>query len=308
VKWSISLLLIGLCAEAVHAQANPDPAVSHPVVCKKSGDTGPAGNCVALDPHNPEHRKLLDKMNQTPPDIRSAPPVLVVPPPPLPDLGSFFKLPEPPPPPSYDLGVRDSQVPAKPQTKSPFNTLPDTGSKPSERFQPGQAPSGSGALSGIAQAMNEANRKRQQRRLQGAQARLQAANAELSKRMMGLSPQEQQKIWDRMCLSEGDSIELMGQERTCEIGTDGMLHAPGYNPPAAAPASSNEKVISYISAEPGSNVILFRGSQGLHEGFASGDDDSFSKCGLVAGDKVTVTEKTLTKGECVLKGQFYAPQ
>ena len=81
MKLIISLLLVGFCATMVHAQANPDPGVSRPLVCKKGGDVGPAGTCVPYDPNNPEHRKLLGIMNGTPQPSLSALPVQPPPPP-----------------------------------------------------------------------------------------------------------------------------------------------------------------------------------------------------------------------------------
>jgi len=155
MRWTILLLLIGLCGGEVHSQANPDPAVSHPVVCKKGGDVGPAGRCVPFDPNSPEDRKLIEKMSQTPPDIRSAPPV----------------QPPPPPDPVTSLGPTNFQTP-------PLVTAPSSMSKPptdvvlvpycdlacfeakSHQFdapstQPGQAPAGAGALWGISQAMRQ---------------------------------------------------------------------------------------------------------------------------------------------------------
>jgi hypothetical protein len=156
MKWTV-LLFIGFWTNALYAQTNPDPAVSHPVVCKNGGDAGPAGTCVPFDPNNPEHRKLLDKMNQTRPDGRSAPPV----------------QPPPPPDPVTSLAPTDFQIPPlitaptpaiapKPQTNTatePYCDLACSQAKlhqfDTPSSQPGQAPPGAGALWGVSQALHE---------------------------------------------------------------------------------------------------------------------------------------------------------
>jgi hypothetical protein len=175
MRWVISLVLIGFCAGEVYSQANPDPTVSHPMVCKKDGEVGPAGKCVPFDPNNPEHRKLLDKMNQTPPDLRSAPPVQ----PPLPpdtvkSLGpTGFQTPPlvtapnpsvPKPPintataPSCDLACSEAKL-------HQFDTPPS---------QPGQAPPGAGALWGVSQALRERQERSRAATLQQQEQELKA--------------------------------------------------------------------------------------------------------------------------------------
>ncbi len=235
MRWTVALLFVGFWTGTAYAQANPDPAVSHPVVCKKGGN-GPAGNCVPFDPNNPEHRKLLEKTGQTPPDIRSAPPVQ---PPPPPDPITSLRPTDSPP---LVTAPNPALVPKQPASTAPepycdlacsqaklhqFDTPPS---------QPGQAPPGAGALWGSSQAMRQRQESRraaaiqqQKRELQAAQGRLTAAEQELRERMAALPPERRQKVWDQECQSglyeEGDYVTLAGEKRRCYQGTDGLLHA-----------------------------------------------------------------------------------
>jgi hypothetical protein len=268
MRWTILLLLIGLCAGEAHAQANP--AVRPPLICRTGTDTGPGGKCVPLNLDNPEDRKLLEKIIQTPPDIRSAPPVLPpTPPDPVISIGttivqtpSLVIVPYQPlvpipqaetaPEPYCDLACSQAKL-------HQFDTLPS---------QPGQAPSGAGALWGVTQALSERQQRSRQVRSQQQDTQLQDAlrteafttdmlalridisfvransQPKLSPGMplqMGMRPEDIQIFEDQLCLGHknGDRVENIF-DRTLwvcyESVTDGDMHATEPNLPGGGAA------------------------------------------------------------------------
>lgn len=175
MRWTVALLFIGFSSGVIHAQANPDPAVSHPVVCEKGGDVGPAGKCVPFDPNNPEHRNLLEKTGQAPPDILPTTPTQNPPGP----VKSF--APTTSQTPSLVIVPYQPSVP-KPQveaTPEPYCDLACSRAKlhqfdtPSP--QPGQAPPGAGALWGVTHALRERQERSRQAGAQRQDAQLQDA-------------------------------------------------------------------------------------------------------------------------------------
>jgi hypothetical protein len=200
MKWT-ALLFIGFWTSALYAQTNPDPAVSHPVVCKKEGGVGPAGNCVPFDPNNPEHRKLLDKMNQTPPDVRSVPPVQ---PPPSPDpVTSLAPMDFQTPP---LITAANPAIAPKPQTNTATELYCDLACSQAKLHQfdtpssqPGQAPPGAGALWGVSQALSQQQQQRRQVVGQRQEQELRDSTERLNQAEQQLEQRQRQKVQERNC-------------------------------------------------------------------------------------------------------------
>lgn len=269
MKLTIPFLLVALCAVGAQAQANPNPAISRPLVCKKGGDVGPAGTCVPFDPNNPEHRRLLEKMAQPSPDIRSAPPMQSPPAPaPVTSIGqTSFQTPP--------LFIYQPLVPKPPDETAPepYCDLACSQTKlhqfDSPSAKPGQAPPGAGALWGATHALRERQERSRQMRSQQQDAQLQDAQlqdalrteafvadmlalrmdisfvrANSSPRMSpepGMRPEDIQIFEDEECRGHknGDRIENLFDHTfwVCyESVADGDVHATELNLPAGGAA------------------------------------------------------------------------